>query len=202
MGVERLAYRRLRNAPRAGAADHRDRDVASSSQNAVAVVLRLQLHEHRPSSCRAAPVFTIGNQAYGWDKLIVLGTTIPLLIALTFVVKRTRWGKAMRATAQDRDAARLMGIDVDRAISFAFGLGGALAGVGGFIYFTYFTQARFDLGFRLGLFAFTAAVLGGIGNIAGAALGGYSSASSRTSTAASPGTRPARAGPSRSSSSC
>ena len=79
----------------------------------------------------------------------------------------------MRATAQNRDAARLMGIDVDRAISFAFGLGGALAGVGGFIYFTYFTQARFDLGFRLGLFAFTAAVLGGIGNIAGAALGGY-----------------------------
>ena len=79
----------------------------------------------------------------------------------------------MRATAQDRDAARLMGIDVDRAISFAFGLGGALAGVGGFVYFAYFTQARFDLGFRLGLFAFTAAVLGGIGNLAGAALGGY-----------------------------
>ena len=79
----------------------------------------------------------------------------------------------MRATAQDRDAARLMGIDVDRAISFAFGLGGALAGIGGFVYFAYFTQARFDLGFRLGLFAFTAAVLGGIGNMAGAALGGY-----------------------------
>ena len=63
-----------------------------------------------------------------------------------------------------------MGIDVDRAISFAFGLGGALAGVGGFVYFAYFTQARFDLGFRLGLFAFTAAVLGGIGNMTGAAL--------------------------------
>ena len=99
--------------------------------------------------------------------------TVPALIGLQVVVKRTRWGKAMRATAQNRDAARLMGIDVDRAISFAFGLGGALAGVGGFVYIIYFTQARFDLGFRIGLFAFTAAVLGGIGNIAGAALGGY-----------------------------
>jgi branched-chain amino acid transport system permease protein len=118
-------------------------------------------------------IFHIGNQAYGWDKLIVLLITLPVLLGLVWLFKLTRWGKAMRATAQDRDAARLMGIDVDRAISFAFGIGGALAGVGGFVYFAYFTQARFDLGFRLGLFAFTAAVLGGIGNMVGAALGGY-----------------------------
>jgi branched-chain amino acid transport system permease protein len=118
-------------------------------------------------------IFHIGNQAYGWDKLIVLLITMPVLLGLVWLVTATRWGKAMRATAQDRDAARLMGIDVDRAISFAFGIGGALAGVGGFVYFAYFTQARYDLGFRLGLFAFTAAVLGGIGNMAGAALGGY-----------------------------
>ena len=78
----------------------------------------------------------------------------------------------MRATAQDRDAARMLGIDVDRTIAFTFALGGALAGIGGFLYVMYFTTTRYDLGFQIGLFAFTAAVLGGIGNLAGAALGG------------------------------
>ena len=78
----------------------------------------------------------------------------------------------MRAVAQDREAAAMMGIDVNRTISFTFLLGGALAGVGGIVYFLHFTTARFDLGFQLGLFAFTAAVLGGIGNLAGAVLGG------------------------------
>jgi branched-chain amino acid transport system permease protein len=78
----------------------------------------------------------------------------------------------MRATAQDRDAARMLGIDVDRTIAFTFALGGGLAGIGGFLYVMYFTSTRFDLGFQIGLFAFTAAVLGGIGNLAGAALGG------------------------------
>ena len=171
MGVERVAYRRLRNAPRLAPLITAI-GMSFVLSNAVAVFYGFNYISTNPLLPRG-PVFSVGNQAYGWDKLIVLGTTIPVLIALTIVVKRTRWGKAMRATAQNRDAARLMGIDVDRAISFAFGLGGALAGVGGFIYFTYFTQARFDLGFRIGLFAFTAAVLGGIGNIAGAALGGY-----------------------------
>ena len=69
----------------------------------------------------------------------------------------------MRATAQDRDAARMLGIDVDRTIAFTFALGGALAGIGGFLYVMYFTTTRYDLGFQIGLFAFTAAVLGGIG---------------------------------------
>jgi branched-chain amino acid transport system permease protein len=78
----------------------------------------------------------------------------------------------MRATAQDRDASAMMGINVDRTISFTFALGGALAGAAGAIYMLYFGTAKFDLGFRLGLFAFTAAVLGGIGNLTGAVLGG------------------------------
>lgn len=105
--------------------------------------------------------------------LTVVASSLAVMLGLFLFVTRTRLGKAMRATAQNRDAARLMGIDVDRAIAFAFGLGGALAGIGGFVYLVYFTQGRFDLGFRIGLFAFTAAVLGGIGNILGAALGGY-----------------------------
>jgi branched-chain amino acid transport system permease protein len=77
----------------------------------------------------------------------------------------------MRAVAQDMDASRMMGIDVDRTIAFTFALGGALAGAAGVLFVMFQTSTRFDLGFQLGLFAFTAAVLGGIGNLTGAALG-------------------------------
>ena len=171
MAVERVAYRRLRNAPRLAPLITAI-GMSFVLSNLIAVVYGFNYVSSEPLLPRGA-IFTIGGQAYGWDKLIVLLITVPTLVAMMIVVKRTRWGKAMRATAQNRDAARLMGIDVDRAIAFAFGLGGALAGVGGFVYLVYFTQGRFDLGFRIGLFAFTAAVLGGIGNILGAALGGY-----------------------------
>jgi branched-chain amino acid transport system permease protein len=171
MTIERVAYRRLRNAPRLAPLITAI-GMSFVLSNLIGVVFGFSYKSSNALLPHGA-IFNIGNQAYGWDKLIVLLITLPVLLALVWLVKATRWGKAMRATAQDRDAARLMGIDVDHAISFAFGIGGALAGVGGFVYFAYFTQARFDLGFRLGLFAFTAAVLGGIGNMAGAALGGY-----------------------------
>ena len=171
MTIERVAYRRLRNAPRLAPLITAI-GMSFVLSNLIGVIFGFSYKSSNALLPHGA-IFHIGNQAYGWDKLIVLLITIPVLLALVWLIKATRWGKAMRATAQDRDAARLMGIDVDRAISFAFGIGGALAGVGGFVYFAYFTQARFDLGFRLGLFAFTAAVLGGIGNLAGAALGGY-----------------------------
>jgi branched-chain amino acid transport system permease protein len=171
MALERVAYRRLRNAPRLAPLITAI-GMSFVLSNLIGVIFGFNYKSSNPLLPTGA-IFHVGNQAYGWDKLIVLLITVPVLLALVWLIKGTRWGKAMRATAQDRDAARLMGIDVDRAISFAFGLGGALAGVGGFVYFAYFTQARFDLGFRLGLFAFTAAVLGGIGNLAGAALGGY-----------------------------
>ena len=84
----------------------------------------------------------------------------------------TRQGKAMRATAQDHDAARLMGINVDRTIAFTFALGGAMAGAAAIIYLQTIGTTRYDAGFQLGLIAFTAAVLGGIGNLNGAVLGG------------------------------
>ena len=118
--------------------------------------------------------------------------TIPALLAMTFLVQKTRAGKAMRATAQDRDAARMLGIDVDRTIAFTFALGGALAGVGGFLYVMYFTTTRFDLGFQIGLFAFTAAVLGGIGNLTGAALGGLMIGLIQNFNEGSRGMRPVR----------
>jgi branched-chain amino acid transport system permease protein len=103
----------------------------------------------------------------------VLALTSPLLILLTWFVYRTKTGRAMRATAQDRDAAALMGVDINRAIGVAFVLGGAMAGAAGMLALYYNNSARFQMGFRYGLFAFTAAVLGGIGNLNGAVLGGF-----------------------------
>jgi branched-chain amino acid transport system permease protein len=109
---------------------------------------------------------------FGAKDLIVVGVSVVLLAALYVFVTRTRLGKAMRATAQDRDAAALMGIDVNRTISLAFILGGALAGASGMLVGLYNGTAVFDMGFTAGLRSFTAAVLGGIGNIVGAMLGG------------------------------
>ena len=98
--------------------------------------------------------------------------TIPLLIALLYFVGQTKYGKAMRATAQDPDAARLMGINVDRTIGLTFLLGGLLAGAAGLIYALYNGTVQFNQGFTAGLIAFTAAVMGGIGNLKGAVVGG------------------------------
>jgi branched-chain amino acid transport system permease protein len=104
--------------------------------------------------------------------VLALGVTTPLVIGLTTFVNRSRLGKAMRATAQDPEAARLMGINVDTTISLTFLLGGLLAGAAGLVYALYETGIRYDQGFRAGLIAFTAAVMGGIGNLQGAVLGG------------------------------
>ena len=95
-----------------------------------------------------------------------------LMGALTYFVRYTKLGKAMRATAQDPDAARMMGVEVDRVVMTAFFLGSALAGACGMIFGLYYNLAKVDIGFAAGLRAFTAAVLGGIGNVPGAMLGG------------------------------
>ncbi len=105
--------------------------------------------------------------------LLLLGATIPLMVGLWLFVDRTKLGKAMRACAQDREAAAMVGIHVDRVIAITFFIGGALAGGVGTIYGLYIGSGRFLMGFEAGLFAFTAAVLGGVGNIRGAVLGAY-----------------------------
>ena len=118
------------------------------------------------------PLFEIGGiEITNGDALAVLATA-PLVLALTTFVSRTRMGKAMRATAQDPDAARLMGINADTTISLTFLIGGLLAGAAGLIYALYQTTIWFFQGFTAGLIAFTAAVMGGIGNLRGAVLGG------------------------------
>jgi branched-chain amino acid transport system permease protein len=116
-------------------------------------------------------VFSFHGVDYGWNKAIVVAITIPVLLGLLYLVQQTRQGKAMRATAQDKDAAAIMGINVNRTISFTFLIAGLLAGAAGTCYALYVTTVRFDQGFQLGLIAFTAAVLGGIGNLPGAVLG-------------------------------
>ena len=103
--------------------------------------------------------------------LIVLLSAV-LMAALLLVVKKTRLGRAMRATAQNREVAGLMGVDINRIISITFMLGAAMAAVAGVMVTSYYSQAHYFMGFTLGLKAFTAAVLGGIGNLGGAMLGG------------------------------
>src|SRR3954454_1559678 len=104
--------------------------------------------------------------------LLAIVVTVPLLIVMTTFIARSRLGRAMRATAQDPEAARLMGINVDTTISLTFLIGGMLAGAAGLIYALYQTTVWFFQGFNGGLLAFTAAVMGGIGNLRGAVLGG------------------------------
>jgi branched-chain amino acid transport system permease protein len=104
--------------------------------------------------------------------VLAVAVTIPLVLLLTAFVSRSRMGRAMRATAQDPEAARLMGINVDTTISTTFLLGGMMAGAAGLMYALYQTTIWFFQGFRAGLIAFTAAVMGGIGNLQGAVLGG------------------------------
>jgi len=98
---------------------------------------------------------------------------ISLMVALQLFVGRTRLGRAMRSTAQDREAAELMGVDINLTIAVTFFIAAALAGSAGVINGLYFGSIKFDLGFFAGLKAFTAAVLGGIGNTTGAAVGGF-----------------------------
>ncbi len=104
--------------------------------------------------------------------LVVIVVTIIILIGLNFFIMRTKTGKAIRAVSEDKDAAALMGIDIDRTISITFATGAAMAGVAGVLFAIVFRQVHFFMGFVPGIKAFTAAVLGGIGSVPGAAIGG------------------------------
>jgi branched-chain amino acid transport system permease protein len=168
-GIERVAYRPLRGAPRL--APLITAIGMSFILEDVAIGWKGPNYTAVPNVLPTGHVFSVAGITYTWEKLIVVLITAPVLLVLVWLVKKTRQGKAMRATAQDRDAAAMMGIDVNRTISFTFLIAGALAGTGGLVYALYFGQIRYDTGYQLGLIAFTAAVLGGIGNLPGAVLG-------------------------------
>jgi branched-chain amino acid transport system permease protein len=168
--IERVAYRPLRNAPK-----------LAPLITAIGMSFILQnvglLWRPTPDSSpdligSQKAYFSLFGVAIEHSDVFAVIVTVPLLIALVWFVGTTRYGKAMRATAQDPDAARLMGIDVDRTISLTFMLGGLLAGAAGMIYALYNGTIQFNQGFTAGLIAFTAAVMGGIGNLKGAVVGG------------------------------
>ncbi|WP_426442271.1 branched-chain amino acid ABC transporter permease [Bradyrhizobium genosp. P] len=105
-------------------------------------------------------------------EVLLWGISLLLMVGLNYFVRRTKMGKAMRAMAQDQEAARMVGVDVDRVVVITFFVGSALAGAAGLIFGLYYNYTSYLIGYTSGLRAFTAAVLGGIGNIPGAMLGG------------------------------
>jgi branched-chain amino acid transport system permease protein len=116
--------------------------------------------------------YEIGGVVIRGKEILIWVVSAALMIGLTFFVKRTKLGKAMRAVAQDAEAARMMGVDVDVVVMIAFFAGSALAGAAGMIFGLYYNFTQYSIGYSAGLRAFTAAVLGGIGNVPGAMLGG------------------------------
>jgi branched-chain amino acid transport system permease protein len=169
--IERVAYRPLRNAPK-----------LAPLITAVGFSFILQnvgllwlggSHVSVPDLINSQEdVFTIFGVHINYGDILAAVVTIPLVVLLVNFIAQSRIGRAMRATAQDPEAARLMGINVDTTISFTFLLGGLMAGAAGLISALYQTDVWFFSGFTAGLLSFTAAVMGGIGNLKGAVLGG------------------------------
>lgn len=169
VGIERFAYRRLRRAPKLAPL------ITAVGMSFILQFIGLRWNGSAPKNWETIlpkGAITIGSVDISYVALMGFGTTVPLLLLMSWVVTRTKQGKAMRATAQDQDAARLMGIDVNRTIAFTFAMGGALAGAAGLLYQQSIGTTNYNLGYQLGLIAFTSAVLGGIGNLTGAVLGG------------------------------
>jgi branched-chain amino acid transport system permease protein len=170
--IERTAYRPLRNAPRVAPLISAI-GMSFVLQNVGLVLLGPSQKAVEPVLPRTDLVmFPSGRGWFGFDEVAVIAVTIPLLVGLRWFVGSTRQGKAMRATAQDREASGLMGIDVNRTISLTFLIAGALAGAAGLVVALYYGQTFFQYGLQFGLLSFTAAVIGGIGNLTGATIGG------------------------------
>jgi branched-chain amino acid transport system permease protein len=169
--IERIAYRPLRHAPRL--APLITAIGMSAFLEGVMFIWRGPFNLHYPDFLPESQIPLGGGVTIAAKAVFVIVLGLILMVSLTLFINRSTLGKAMRATAQDRDAAQLMGIDINRTIAATFFIGAALAGAGGIIYGLYYNSvAAFD-GFQYGLIAFTAAVFGGIGNIPGAALGGF-----------------------------
>jgi branched-chain amino acid transport system permease protein len=169
--IERVAYRPLRNAPKLAPLITAV-GFSFILQNVGELWLGGSQHGVPDLVHGGQDLFTVFGVQIDREDALAVGVTVPLVLIMTTFIARSRLGKAMRATAQDPEAARLMGINVDTTISLTFLLGGLLAGAGGLVYALYQTNIWFFQGFRAGLIAFTAAVMGGIGNLRGAVLGG------------------------------
>src|ERR1700736_765683 len=169
VAIERVAYRPLRHAPRL--APLITAIGMSALLEGVMNVWRGPFNLHYPDFLPSNQLPLGGGVTIAAKAVMVIVVAVVLMVSLTLFVNRSKLGKAMRATAQDRDAAQLMGIDINRTISATFFIGAALAGAAGIIYGLYYNSVQAFDGFQYGLYAFTAAVFGGLGNIPGAALG-------------------------------
>ena len=168
--IERVAYRPLRRAPRLAPLI-----TAVGMSFVIEGILFLwkgPFNTHFPNLLPTTGIPLVAGASIGSKDVIVIVVSWVLVGALSVYIERSKLGKAMRATAQNPDAAELMGIDINRTIAATFFIGAVLAGAGGTMYGLYYNNIVFDTGFSAGLFAFTAAVFGGIGNIRGAAVGG------------------------------
>ncbi len=167
--IERFAYRPLRHAPRLA---------PLVTAIGVSFILEngMQLWQGSDSknypSLLSQQSYSIGNVSITNIQALVIGSSLVLMVALVLLVQRTRIGRAMRAAAQDPEAATMMGVDINRVIMVTFFIGSALAGAAGVVWGISQNSIDYHMGFTAGLKAFTAAVLGGIGNIRGAVLGG------------------------------
>ncbi len=173
--IERFAYRPLRNAPRIAPLISA-LGVSFFLSNSMALLFTADHRTYDTFNMAGGKLFLSGIHWGPLDvsllRIVIIVATVVLMVALWLLVARTRIGKAMRATSFDRDAAAMMGIDIDRVIMFAFVLSGGLAGAAG-VLFALRTDLYPQMGFLVGLAGFTAAVIGGIGSIPGAMLGGY-----------------------------
>jgi branched-chain amino acid transport system permease protein len=168
--IERLAYRRLRNAPRLAP--------LITAIGMSFILENVMQYWHGPSPIPFPQVIPnpdvhLGAVTIATKQILVVVLAVVMMLGLRLFVYKTKLGKAMRATSQDRDAAQLMGIDINTTIALTFLIGSALAGAAGFVSGVYYGSTWFFNGFSAGLKAFTAAVLGGIGNLTGAMLGGF-----------------------------
>src|SRR5207244_10455573 len=173
--IERFAYRPRRNAPRIAPLISA-LGVSFFLQNTALLLFSADFRSYDTFDLGGGTLFVKGIHSGPLNisliRIIVIATTAALMVALTLFVSRTRLGKAMRATAYDREAAAMMGIDVDRVIVVTFFIGSALAGAAGVMVGLVFSRVYHFMGFVAGLKGFTAAVVGGIGSIPGAMLGG------------------------------
>jgi branched-chain amino acid transport system permease protein len=169
--IERVAYKPLRNAPKLAPL------ITAVGFSFILQNVGLLWRGGTPVGVtdlvrQGNKIFSISGVVVHRADVLALGVAAPLVVLLAWFITSTRWGRAMRATAQDPEAARLMGINVNNTISLTFMLGGMLAGAAGLVYALYETTVWYFQGFEAGLIAFTAAVMGGIGNVRGAVLGG------------------------------
>ncbi len=172
VAVERFAYRPLRYAPRIAPLISA-LGVSFILQNLVQITV-----SPRPLSYGSGTLiatgnsFTVGDLQIHASRFLVIGVTMLLMFGLTYFITRTRLGRAMRAVSMDLDGAQMMGVDVNQVILVTFFIGATLAGAGGVLVGIVFFSIKHTMGFQAGLKGFTAAVIGGIGSVPGAALGG------------------------------